>query len=196
MRQRAAGIIVNPKRGTWGKSSRHPMYMTWKNTLQSLGRVSEWDDFWIFVEHVGAIAPERSRLKRLRKDEPIGPGNWFWRPETDSIGDGSPQAVAAYQKRYRDKSKAQIRDGIFRRKYGITHAEYDAMLELQGGGCRICGGTNGKRMLAIDHCHNGGGVRGLLCTGCNTGLGGFKDSTQLLQAAIAYLGSAQLTKAA
>jgi len=82
-------------------------------------------------------------------------------------------------------------------KYGITADEYAAKLREQGGGCAICGKTpeqNGKG-LAVDHDHSccpgarscGKCVRGLLCDTCNRGIGNFKDSTELLHAAGAYL---------
>jgi hypothetical protein len=73
--------------------------------------------------------------------------------------------------------------------YGITPADYQALLNAQGGGCAICGLTNsGRDRLAVDHDHKTGTVRGLLCHGCNIGLGNFHDSPTNLQKAIAYLG--------
>jgi hypothetical protein len=68
-----------------------------------------------------------------------------------------------------------------------------AMLDEQNGRCRICGqsieGTDekGKLLAHIDHDHDTGRVRGLLCQGCNTGLGMFKDSIRNLASAIVYL---------
>lgn len=80
--------------------------------------------------------------------------------------------------------------------YGITAAQYDAMLEKQGGGCAICGEqcSTGRR-LAVDHDHQccpgtqscGKCVRGLLCGACNQGIGKLKDSPRLLIAAASYL---------
>lgn len=80
-------------------------------------------------------------------------------------------------------------DGIIRRKYGITLEEYEQKLEDQGGVCAICGKPDeveGRRM-AIDHCHDTGAVRGLLCGNCNRGLGNFQDSHQLVAKAAEYL---------
>ncbi|MHA2351443.1 MAG: endonuclease VII domain-containing protein [Candidatus Thorarchaeota archaeon] len=56
--------------------------------------------------------------------------------------------------------------------YGISAEEYDAMYELQGGCCAICGRHQSKmrRSLHIDHNHATGHVRGLLCGNCNPGL--------------------------
>jgi hypothetical protein len=72
--------------------------------------------------------------------------------------------------------------------YGITLDDYNRMYELQSGVCMICKKkeTNGKR-LAIDHDHDTGKVRGLLCNHCNIGLGKFFDNPQLLQSAINYI---------
>lgn len=82
------------------------------------------------------------------------------------------------------------------RKYGLTPEDVAALLEGQGGCCAICkttnplgeGNTSLKRTsFSIDHCHDTGEVRGLLCNTCNRGLGFFKDSVEVLSAAIEYL---------
>lgn len=71
--------------------------------------------------------------------------------------------------------------------YGITPDEYEAQHKAQGGCCAICGLA--QEVLFVDHCHNSTAVRGLLCNQCNFGLGHFKDSPELLRAAIEYLGA-------
>ena len=74
--------------------------------------------------------------------------------------------------------------------YGITLADYDNMLEEQEGMCGICKtetpGGSGSR-FHVDHNHDTGEVRGLLCANCNLGLGKFKDSKDFLTKAIEYL---------
>lgn len=76
------------------------------------------------------------------------------------------------------------------RQYGITQDDYDRMLAGQNGGCAICGSTEagawGGR-LPVDHDHQTGEVRGLLCHACNGGLGRFGDDVDRLMAAAAYL---------
>lgn len=69
-------------------------------------------------------------------------------------------------------------------KYGLTMDQYDGMYKTCNGLCQICG-SDGK--LNVDHCHETGKVRGLLCTRCNTGLGKFGDSIENLLTAIKYL---------
>lgn len=82
-------------------------------------------------------------------------------------------------------------DAIIRRTYGITLEEYYELIDFQGGGCAICGKAlekNGRR-LSIDHDHQTGRVRGVLCSPCNQGLGQFKDNVESLEMAIEYLKS-------
>lgn len=90
----------------------------------------------------------------------------------------------------------QGRKNYIKYAYGITIEKYEEMTLTQDNKCSICGKEenikhqNGKvKRLAVDHCHISGKVRGLLCTNCNTGLGKFKDSRELLAAALAYLDS-------
>jgi len=75
-------------------------------------------------------------------------------------------------------------------KYGITRDQYDAMLESQGGGCAICGANapGGKGDWHVDHEHNAKKrVRGLLCAGCNVGIGHLGDDPERLVLAAQYL---------
>lgn len=78
-------------------------------------------------------------------------------------------------------------------KYGLSVDDFDTMLQKQGGGCAICGHAvgilhRGKRLrLCVDHCHQTGVVRGILCNGCNTGIGSLKDDPNLLERAAEYL---------
>ena len=73
-------------------------------------------------------------------------------------------------------------------KFGITLEDYDAMLELQGGKCGICSSEEPKgKRFSVDHNHNTGEVRGLLCNPCNTAIGLLKDSPAVLDAAKEYL---------
>jgi len=83
--------------------------------------------------------------------------------------------------------KQSIKEGTLRRSFGISLDEYYRMLEDQKGFCVICGNKDKTRYLAVDHNHETGEIRGLLCSQCNTGLGCFKDNLQLLTNAYDYL---------
>ena len=107
-------------------------------------------------------------------------------------------------KRYKDMTpeerKVYDRSGHLRRKYGIDLSEYDIMREEQGYCCLLCGrheddlparGNPAKGRppdpLVVDHCHETGDVRGLLCSRCNDGLGKLCDDPEMLRKGIAYL---------
>lgn len=75
-------------------------------------------------------------------------------------------------------------------RYGLSLADFETMLASQNGCCVICGvafGSIFKDKPRVDHCHSTGRIRDLLCTGCNTGLGSFRDRPSLLRAAADYL---------
>jgi hypothetical protein len=72
--------------------------------------------------------------------------------------------------------------------FGITVAEYDLLFEKQGGVCAICKKVcSTGHALSVDHCHETGVIRGLLCRRCNRGIGHFYDNSFLLQTAVNYL---------
>lgn len=79
-------------------------------------------------------------------------------------------------------------------KYGITLDQYNEMLKAQNCVCAICeqpekslnGKGTGLKPLAIDHCHETGKVRKLLCSRCNIGIGSLKHSPDLLRKAALY----------
>lgn len=79
-------------------------------------------------------------------------------------------------------------DRYYQRTYGITLEEYGQRFLRQGGVCAICNARPTKDgPLAVDHDHTTGAVRGLLCRGCNVGLGCFTDNVAHMGRAIAYL---------
>ena len=82
----------------------------------------------------------------------------------------------------------QVADRNFQRRYGISLVEYQRLLQRQDGACAICREPcrTGAR-LSVDHSHETGEVRGLLCRNCNAGLGQFRDRVDLLRTAAEYL---------
>lgn len=75
-------------------------------------------------------------------------------------------------------------------RYGISLEEYRAMEKEQGSVCAICNQSEtakGFLRLSVDHCHETGEVRGLLCANCNRMIGMAKDDPAILEAAIRYL---------
>lgn len=94
---------------------------------------------------------------------------------------------AAYYRARKDKDRLMDRERHLRAKFGITMHEYDALLRDQNGVCGICGAEPRDKNLAVDHCHSSGKIRGLLCFNCNSVLGKFKDSADLLRLSADYL---------
>ena len=86
----------------------------------------------------------------------------------------------------RVKHRALERERFMRRAYGIDGKTYDAMLAAQGGACAACRDAPGKTHLAVDHDHETGAVRGLLCGQCNLALGSLRDSPARIAALLAY----------
>jgi hypothetical protein len=74
-------------------------------------------------------------------------------------------------------------------KYNLTTEEYDAKLRSQNYSCAICNihRDDYSKDFAVDHCHQTGKVRALLCNNCNCGLGFFKDNPRIIKKAISYL---------
>lgn len=98
-----------------------------------------------------------------------------------------------YQNYYKDYYM-QDKDGNRRRrmksKYGLDWDDYQNMLLTQSGLCKICKSPqNNSRasVLHIDHDHETGKIRGLLCHKCNSALGYANDSIKILKEMIKYL---------
>lgn len=69
-----------------------------------------------------------------------------------------------------ERKKAWNQKHSLKKKYNMTVDQYNSMLKSQNGKCAICGNTS-ERALAVDHNHETGKVRGLLCLQCNVHLG-------------------------
>jgi hypothetical protein len=85
------------------------------------------------------------------------------------------------------------RKWVYKNRYGISYEEYVALFNLQNGTCPLCNNKfsilpdEGFKGLVVDHNHETGEVRGLLCNPCNSGLGLLGDSPEVLRSAIEYL---------
>jgi hypothetical protein len=99
-------------------------------------------------------------------------------------------AQARRRRNGRNETPEARRRWTLKKLYGMTQADYDALLVSQDGKCAICqtdspGGPGNK--FHVDHDHATGRVRGLLCHHCNTGLGNLYDDPVRLRAALRYL---------
>jgi hypothetical protein len=123
------------------------------------------------------------------------------------------ESVAAYQKQWREENfehlsnyskaymaeytqKPKVQADIFKRNlwknYRMTTHEFNELWGLQDGKCAICSVVllpRGRQndSAVVDHNHDTGAVRGLLCRSCNVGVGLLKDNTEILKSAAKYL---------
>lgn len=105
---------------------------------------------------------------------------------------GNPDKVRAQDRSWRRRNPEKMKQinlrARLKKAFGMTEADYELLLEAQGGKCAICERPpRGPRRLHVDHCHRTGVIRGLLCASCNPALGIMKDSPELLRKAAEYL---------
>jgi hypothetical protein len=93
------------------------------------------------------------------------------------------------RRKYYQKRKRDIINSRLLRNFGITLEQYEKKLEEQNGKCEICGLTpiENKKSLAVDHDHNSGRVRGLLCNNCNVAVGFLKDNVDKAKKMTEYI---------
>lgn len=111
------------------------------------------------------------------------------------------QEALEYARSYRENNRAEIserkraswhrfaeagREYNLKKKYGLTTSDYERMVDAQGGACALCEVVPEDR-LVVDHCHQTGRVRALLCGRCNSGIGFLRDDPVLIELAVGYL---------
>lgn len=99
---------------------------------------------------------------------------------------------ASHHRTFRKQQKARNHERMVAQTYGLGPGEYARLYEEQGGVCAICQRATGKtKRLAVDHDHDTGLVRGLLCGPCNKLVGYFRNSPAAFRRAAAYLEEAE-----
>lgn len=104
-----------------------------------------------------------------------------------------PEARKKYKRQHYQENKTKVLARAMKqqylKRYGVTPEDWDRMYLEQDGCCKICDAHQSvlSKRLSVDHCHETGKIRGLLCMRCNAGLGNFRDDPELLVAAINYL---------
>jgi hypothetical protein len=119
------------------------------------------------------------------------------RAKTAAYRVAHPNYVAAYNRAHPQTPEVS-RHFHLKNTFKMTPQQYDELLAAQGGGCATCGSTSpgrAKKHFTVDHDHSccpgfrscGKCVRGLLCQDCNTAIGMFKESPEVMMAAAAYI---------
>lgn len=105
-----------------------------------------------------------------------------------------PYCKKCHNAKMRDKYSSNLmKDYDLKRNYGISLNDYDKLFLEQKGKCKICEthiseiNKRHKKHLCVDHCHETGIIRGLLCDSCNRGIGLLKDDANILKSAYEYL---------
>lgn len=184
----------------YGKRHAHPAYSNWKSVRHNYPDQlpKTWvEDFWAFVADIPEKPEPRAWVMRKDTSKPFSSGNFYWRVSstTDEEKADHKLYMRNWQRRMRAANPRYGKDSFLRRKYGVTLEWYDAQHERQNGLCGICSKPEtavigGKVLqLAVDHCHEHGHTRLLLCSACNTALGLFQDDPNLLRKAADYLDS-------
>lgn len=93
------------------------------------------------------------------------------------------------QERKENYDKLQKKAYHLKSMYGLSMDDYNALLEKQMNTCAICSThfTELKKGLFVDHCHDTGKVRGLLCSACNSAIGLLKENRYLFLTCVEYL---------
>lgn len=111
-----------------------------------------------------------------------------------------PETRRRYHKKWREDNPEKYRECAERwrkanegkrraERYGMTVEQMHQLFEDANHSCQICGVK--KDRMHIDHCHETGAVRGLLCSGCNTSIGRLGDRSDLVMRAVEYLRGAE-----
>jgi len=202
--------ITSGRPNDWGSREKHPLYSHYSQIRRNSTKAvlcDEWkSDFWVFVRDVGSRPSKEHMLMRLDDSKPYSKDNFYWHEKVVlKIKGESERAYARrYARAHRALNPEKYRSYNLKRNYGISLEDYNKLLVMQKGGCAICGQpekaidpkTQKPRSLAVDHCRESGLIRGLLCSGCNMILGNAKDSIELLEEAIEYLGFHHLVRTA
>lgn len=198
-RMKRHGHVEETRPDSWGAIEKHPLRNAWQwMRRHRTGHpiAPEWDnDFLRFAMDVGERPSPKHKLFVADSTKPMGPDNFVWKLSLIQKVDGEDEKTyaARYQKAFRALSPENYKGYDLKKLYGISKRGYAELFAAQDGRCAICEKQEttvirGKTLkLAVDHCHKGGKIRGLLCKDCNQAIGLMKDDPKRLRRAIAYL---------
>lgn len=141
------------------------------------------------VREINRRSYEKNKVaRRAAKREEYAQKKELLRERKRAYRDENKEHACRVAKEWWEKNKARRRGYNLINRYGITLPQYDEMLAAQAGVCKICAFPHSEaKKLHVDHCHDTGKIRGLLCTTCNTAIGKLRHSPEILRSAIRYL---------
>lgn len=192
------GEIGTLRPNDWGRRHKHPAYNAWRTLHRVYAKEipESWHDFWTFLSEVPEKPKDgKTTATREYPDQPWSASNFYWKSPVTTLSYREDRAtyMREYQRARRSDNPNYNRKFDLKRHYGVTPEWYDARLSEQNGVCAICKKPettviSGRLIqLSVDHCHDSGKVRGLLCRPCNQAIGSLKHDTKLLLSAIVYL---------
>lgn len=205
--ERAQHYLPNPGKTCemWGERKNHPLRQIWQSrrreAVEGKDFYAPWGDFVKFIEDVEASIGTRPegpyRFSRIDHKQPWSPTNIRWRKtekysSREEYLEARNKMSAAWHKQ--PHNLVRHRDVWLRRKFRITLEEFLAIKAAQGGVCAVCKNPERRKIvgnevaeLCVDHCHDTGEIRGLLCSTCNSGIGHLGDTEEALERALEYL---------
>lgn len=157
--------------------------------------VRTWEEESIPDRRVCTKCEKEKPIDQFHNDKRMKHGKHIWCAECRIEKQNEykkTDAYKAYMKKTKEHRLNKNRVNDLRSKYGLTVKEHDEILASQGFKCAICrtenpGGRNFNKRFQVDHCHETGRVRGLICWSCNVGLGKLGDTVESLERAVEYL---------
>lgn len=129
--------------------------------------------------------------KNISEFSKLSPESKTYKNFKNGIKPWCKECYKEYSKKYMRNARKQsgTRYDHYQRRYGISHDQVIEMLEQRNYKCDICGNESDHRYakLCVDHNHETGKVRGMLCFSCNVMIGQGRDNTEVLSNAIKYL---------
>lgn len=179
-----------------GEIRSNPLYVIWWQRKRDKLLCEHWTNhFNNFLWDVLPKPKGNYYLVRIKKGL-FGPDNFKWQECLKRKEDESKKDWHARKRAARILANPSMEsDRNIKRVYGLTREQYDKILLNQNNVCAICekqetavnGRTGSIKSLAVDHCHNTGKIRGLLCWRCNATIGKLEENLELIDKMKSYL---------
>jgi len=166
-----------PERQAYNKAWREAN----KDRIAARNATPEWKAYRAALARARRLTPNGKADEALRRKNYYAQNREMYLRKTKEWRDANPDRVAT-----------SLRKSQLLKRYNLTPDMFNEMLGISDGRCYICGDVLArltKEFPCIDHCHQTGVIRGILCSRCNRMLGLARDNPEILQNAVKYLNS-------